>query len=88
MQNVRAASIAADNMATRRATAHKLGEEKAAALQHLKLEHGAFRIKVGHCCVYCVAPGVEGYPRRSLWDLLGGFLWGIMIVAGGLLWGV
>jgi DNA repair ATPase RecN len=61
MQKEQAASIAAaEIMAMRQATAHKWGEEEAAALQHLKSEHGAFRIKVGHFCGYSDAPQVGG----------------------------
>jgi DNA repair ATPase RecN len=61
MQKEQAASItAAEIMAIRQATAHKWGEEEAAALQHLKSEHGAFRIKVGHYCGHSEAPQVRG----------------------------
>ena len=50
MQKEQAAASTAENMAMREAAARRWGEEEAAALQHLKSEHGAFRIKVVHFC--------------------------------------
>jgi hypothetical protein len=58
LQNVQVASSAAENIAVWEATAHKLGAEEAATLQHVKAEYGAIRIKVGHFCWYCGGWGV------------------------------
>jgi hypothetical protein len=88
MQQEQAASIAAaEIMAMRQATAHKWGEEEAAALQHLKSEHGAFRIKVGHFCGYSEAPRL-GVPEEESLGCPWGFLCGVMNVTGDNLSGV